>query len=316
MMNKPKVSIVIPVYNGSNYLKYAIDCALSQTYENTEIIVVNDGSTDDGQTEAIARSYGDRIRYFAKPNGGVSSALNYGIAQMTGDYFSWLSHDDGYTPDKVQNGVDLLERHGQLGGRCLAFTGGWFIDAKGDKLRNFPVWFEPETVYTGENAIRCMIRKGTLNGCCMLIPKAAFAEAGLFDETLRYSQDALMWYRIFLAGYGLVSDDRLNVTNRIHASQVSQRRKDLYMHDARVIAELLAEPLAKADPTGDLLIQYIRRLTRHQCKDAIDYLYHYAEEQGFLNARTRAMLGAANTFGWFRNKATYYVRTMMVRLRK
>ena len=316
MMDGPKVSIVIPVYNGGNYLKHAIDCALNQTYKNTEIIVVNDGSTDSGQTEAIALSYGNHIRYFTKPNGGVSSALNYGIEQMTGDYFSWLSHDDGYTPDKVQDGVDLLRRHDQLGCRCLAFTSGWFIDAKGDKLRDFPVRFEPETVYSGQDAIRSMIRKGTLNGCCMLIPKAAFKEAGLFNETLRYSQDALMWCRIFLAGYELVSDNHLNVTNRIHAVQVSQLRRDLYMHDARVVAEQLAEPLTQADPSGDLLIQYIRRLTRHQCKPAIDFLYHYAEKQELLNPRIRVMLGVANILGWFRNKVICYARTIMVHLRK
>ena len=79
MSIQPKVSIVIPVYNGANYLGEAIDSALEQTYENIEIIVVNDGSTDDGATREIALSYGDRIRYFEKENGGVSSALNLGI---------------------------------------------------------------------------------------------------------------------------------------------------------------------------------------------------------------------------------------------
>ena len=78
-MLKPLISIVIPVYNGSNFLREAIDSALAQTYKNIEIIVVNDGSADDGETERIALSYGDKIRYFKKENGGVSSALNYGI---------------------------------------------------------------------------------------------------------------------------------------------------------------------------------------------------------------------------------------------
>lgn len=69
---KPLVSIVIPVYNGSNYLQEALDSAVAQTYKNLEIIVVNDGSTDD--TENIALSYGDKIRYFYKENGGTSTA--------------------------------------------------------------------------------------------------------------------------------------------------------------------------------------------------------------------------------------------------
>ncbi len=78
----PKVSIVIPVYNGSDFLAHAIDSALSQTYNNIEILVINDGSNDDGTTERVATSYGDKIRYFSKPNGGVASALNMGISKM------------------------------------------------------------------------------------------------------------------------------------------------------------------------------------------------------------------------------------------
>ena len=90
VQNAPKVSIVIPVYNGSNFLAEAIDSALSQTYHNTEIIVVNDGSTDEGATENIALSYGNKINYYLKKNGGVASALNFGIEKMSGEYFSWL----------------------------------------------------------------------------------------------------------------------------------------------------------------------------------------------------------------------------------
>ena len=79
---------------------------MAQTYERVEVIVVNDGSTDD--TEQIALSYGEQIRYFRKENGGVSSALNLGIKEMKGEYFSWLSHDDVYTPDKIEVQIDAL----------------------------------------------------------------------------------------------------------------------------------------------------------------------------------------------------------------
>ena len=79
---KPLVSIIIPVYNGSNYLAQAIDSALAQTYTPIEIIVVNDGSRDDGATEEVALGYGDRITYVRKENGGSSSALNEGIRHI------------------------------------------------------------------------------------------------------------------------------------------------------------------------------------------------------------------------------------------
>ena len=90
-------------------MREAIDSALAQTYPNLEVIVVNDGSRDNGLTEEIARSYGERIRYFSKPNGGVSSALNMGIRNMRGEYFSWLSHDDVYEPDKIAKQVEVLQ---------------------------------------------------------------------------------------------------------------------------------------------------------------------------------------------------------------
>src|SRR5262245_18482633 len=89
----PLVSIVIPVYNGANFVADAIESALQQTYSRTEIIVINDGSTDDGATAQVAQIYGSRIRYYEKANGGCGSALNYGIERMRGEYFSWLSHD-------------------------------------------------------------------------------------------------------------------------------------------------------------------------------------------------------------------------------
>jgi glycosyltransferase involved in cell wall biosynthesis len=84
------VSIVIPVYNGADFLREAIESALNQTYARIEVIVVNDGSTDGGKTEQIAASYGSRLRYVSRPNGGVAAALNTGVGVMAGDFLSWL----------------------------------------------------------------------------------------------------------------------------------------------------------------------------------------------------------------------------------
>ncbi|MEE1328781.1 MAG: glycosyltransferase family 2 protein [Oscillospiraceae bacterium] len=314
-MNEPKVSIIIPVYNGSNYMRCAIDCALNQTYENKEIVVVNDGSTDEGKTEEIALSYGDRIRYFSKPNGGVSSALNYGIAKMTGEYFAWLSHDDAYTTSRIKDAVELLKAHDLLGKKFVGYTGGYIADANGIKIKDFRKCFEKNRIYSGYEVMEIMTAKGTLYGCNFLIPRSAFEEAGIFEESLRYSQDALMWYRIFLAGYGLISDELPNVMGRMHGNQVSQLRRDLFSHDALVIAKILAEPLAKADDSGALLMRYTKRLTKYQCDDALKYLCNYAGEHGYLTAKERIEIRIRKFWGLFRFGMIAVIKKALIRFR-
>lgn len=188
-MNTPLVSIVIPVYNGANYLGEAIESALAQTYPHTEIVVVNDGSRDDGQTRTIARSYGNRIRYFEKPNGGVATALNFGIDQMRGQYFSWLSHDDIYRPDKVERQIEALA--GKPDG-AIAYCDFGTIDGEGRVLNPHQA-VSPR----GDRCMRAMLALGRecVHGCGLLIPAKLFHERGRFDPAKRYTQDYDLWFR-------------------------------------------------------------------------------------------------------------------------
>ena len=110
----PLVSIIIPVYNGSNYLEESINSALGQTYNEIEVLVINDGSNDNDLTHNIAVSYQKKIRYFRKQNGGVASALNFGISKMEGDYFSWLSHDDIYKPEKIEKQILFISKNKKI----------------------------------------------------------------------------------------------------------------------------------------------------------------------------------------------------------
>ena len=314
-MCNPKVSIIIPVFNGNNYLENAINCALSQTYENIEVIVVNDGSTDNGATAHIAERYGSRIRYFEKTNGGVSSALNYGITKMTGDYFSWLSHDDGYSPNKIKDSIELLKKKDVIGEKVVAFTGGYFIDSTGVKLKNFRGFFDCDTLYSGVKVASIMAQKGVLNGCCMLIPKSAFIDVGGFDESLRYSQDALMWYQIFLSGYSLLSDNRPNVMYRLHKNQTSQLRRDLFEHDSLVIARLLLDKLAFADQGHRLLFKYIKRLTKYSCNQAIDYMCTSALKKAYLSRMDIFRLKIYKVVGYFRYRIVTLIKKTLIMLK-
>lgn len=229
-MDTPKVSIVIPAYNASNYLAEAIDSALAQTYPNVEIIVVNDGSKDDGATEQVALSYGNKIRYFFKENGGSSSALNLGIANMTGEWFSWLSHDDLYAPEKIQRQIEYMsslkiDLDEQI--KHVFFTGSELINADGKRIRTY----RKRKAAKLETKINSFSHNGYLiaeptvynfHGCSCLVHKNAFAEIGYFDESLRLLNDVDMWFRLYAANFKVHYIPEVLVYGRIHSKQVSK----------------------------------------------------------------------------------------------
>lgn len=230
IIKSPLVSIVIPAYNASNYLSQAIDSALSQTYPNVEIIVVNDGSNDNGDTERIALSYGDKIKYFHKDNGGSSSALNIGIANMTGEWFSWLSHDDLYMPDKIQKQVEYMLSldvdYTELPNHVF-FAASELIDGAGNKIRFYSKNHELKL----HNTVKSFPHNGYLiaeptvycfHGCSCLIHKTVFENIGTFNENLRLVNDLDMWYRVYAANYKVHYIPLPLVKGRIHSKQVSK----------------------------------------------------------------------------------------------
>jgi glycosyltransferase involved in cell wall biosynthesis len=179
----PRVSIVIPVYNGANYLRQAIDSALAQTSDDYEVIVVNDGSRDGGATAEIARSYGDRIRYVEKENGGVSSALNRGIAEMRGQWFCWLSHDDRYLPGKIAAQLAFLDRNPEV---RIAGCNFELIDDEGSVTSVFREHLG--VVHTGREVMTSWIY-----GCGLMTHRSVLEQAGRFNESNRTTQDLEMW---------------------------------------------------------------------------------------------------------------------------
>lgn len=194
----------------------AIDSALNQTYENIEIIVINDGSRDNGATEAIIESYLPQIRSFTKLNGGVASALNQGIREASGAFISWLSHDDEYLPGKVQSQIDVLAERGMEG---IAYSGYHLINPKSKITGTInPAELMPQEKL--DDSLYPLI-KMVIHGCSLLIPREAFLKVGMFDETLVHTQDYALWFEIFRA-YGLVYDPNILTLSRVHKNQSSR----------------------------------------------------------------------------------------------
>ena len=247
-----RVSIIIPVYNGHNYMKEAIDSALGQTYKNIEVIVINDGSNDN--TDQIARSYGSRIRYFTKENGGVSSALNLGIRKMRGVYVAWLSHDDKYHPEKIERQVAFAS---SFSNRTVTVTNWSIIDQFGNHVKDNFVdpKFEANTA-----AFLAFDRKTWMNGCAMLIPKA------LFDETLKSTQDYDMWMRLLKVCQFKLMPDHL-LYSRAHAEQGS-----LSMPDAIKYSDMMHSSIIQG-LSHDEIAEYFEHSSANYMNTYHNFLY-------------------------------------------
>lgn len=232
---KPLVSIIVPVYNGSNYLKEALDSALAQTYDNIEIIVINDGSNDDLKTEQVALSYGEKIRYISKENGGSSSALNEGIRNMRGEYFSWLSHDDLYLPQKIEKQLEIMMKHNSED--TIVVCGGTLIDKDGNSLFSKPN--KLNGLKNSSNALESLSHGKGINGCGVLISKSLIERVGYFDEKMVYLNDLDYWWRLVFKNVNVYYMTDKLVKTRIHDKQVSVLKRNMFNKERHYLANKL-----------------------------------------------------------------------------
>jgi glycosyltransferase involved in cell wall biosynthesis len=276
---RPLVTIVIPVFNGSNYLREAIDSALAQTYTNLEIIVVNDGSQDGGLTEEIALEYGDRIRYFLKENGGTSTALNVGIRNMRGEYFCWLSHDDLYHPECVEAQIKILvdldnKATITMTDLCTMDENYRIMCADTDYSFHIKEW--PQRAEARLYPVIYM----KLHGCQIMFHRSVFECVGLFDEKMLVAQDFEFFARAFLEFPHVLiprvlgtARDSSNRQGRRSASKGSDEYSRVFLN---VIDSFLDEDFAKLAETK---LQFLRDL---------QYLYkHTGYEPAYLEITRR-----------------------------
>lgn len=210
------ISIIIPVFNGSNYMRAAIDSALAQTWSHTEVIVVNDGSRDNGKTDNIARSYGNRIRYIEKPNGGVASALNAGIAAMRGEVFCWLSHDDRHLPHKLERQMAEWDRLGHP--HKILISDYRLIDEHGKTITNVALNHDLLAAKP-----QYALFRGSIHGCSVFVPKNLLDAVGVFDEGRPTTQDYHLWHRMIRAGFSFKHLPEVLIESRWHDEQGSKK---------------------------------------------------------------------------------------------
>jgi len=189
------VSVIIPAYNAAPYLSDAIDSVLSQTRPADEIIVVDDGSTDD--TVTVARRYGDRILLLQQPNRGPAAARNLGLAHARGEYVAFLDADDVWTDRNLELQVRALTEHPEY---VLAYghVRRFVSPAAPEFLRATPC----DRSWPQGDVSTALIHDTIWATCAAVIRRSVLLRTGGFDEALRVGEDYDLWLRI--AGQGPV----------------------------------------------------------------------------------------------------------------
>lgn len=272
MNSTPLVSIVIPVYNGANFVAEAIESALKQTYRNIEILVINDGSCDEGATDEVVAKYAGCVRYIKKENGGVATALNLGIQEMRGKYFSWLSHDDLYLPNKIQAQIDFLSDQGFPD--VVVYTNHYNL-IESSKMQYLAIHLPCTDL---EFRAKKLVANNQIHGCALLIPRKAFDAAGLFNVKLKVAQDYDLWFRIANILPFRYLDDASTI-GRVHEKQVGVRLHDrvliendeFRLHCLKQLSDAEIASLGKGEKALGLLYLALR-MYRMGCPASHAYL--------------------------------------------
>ena len=198
-----KVSIVIPVYNAEKYLDECVRSALDQTYADTEVIAVDDGSTD--SSAEILGGYADRVRVFCKPNGGTASALNRGARKMSGEWFKWLSADDLLRPRCIEVlTAEATRPEADVAARHVIYADYDVVDERG---RSIPDMERNSVDYSGLSAFErrvMLLYHCYCHGTASLFHRQAFERCGYWDESIRPYEDYEFWLRLCLVhGYDM-----------------------------------------------------------------------------------------------------------------
>lgn len=187
MKNNPKVDVIIPTYNGLPYLKETINSVLSQSYDNFELYIIDDGSTD--KTESFVKSIRDkRVSYKKKKNGGQAEARNLGIKISSSPYVTFLDSDDVWYPNKLKKQLSILEEFPDYG-----MTYGWhkLINEKGKRIGKI-------TYSKSGDLFHYLLGGNRISGSAsmVMIRRSVLDKVGLFREDFLIGEDWEMWLRI------------------------------------------------------------------------------------------------------------------------
>lgn len=271
---KPSVSVIIPTYNVEGFIGETIDSVLAQTYQDFEIIVVDDGSSD--RTSEIISAYGPSVRVIRQENSGVCVARNRGISEAAGQYICLMDHDDYWFPEKLAQQVDVMHKFSDCGVVFASFirwhpnTNGSYPPPSSFDSSSFPNDVDPD--FSGWIYHQFLIDCWMLTSTAMF-RREVFDRCGKFDEMLPYSEDWDLWLRVSRE-YRFIKLKRPNTLYRQHSSQGSRIQRNV---DYRTV--LLAGAIAHwgfCSPDGRCVDRraFTKTLSRYHAEFAYEHLKH------------------------------------------
>ena len=293
------ISVVIPAYNAGPCVGRAIDSILAQSFTDYEIIVVDDGSTDD--TAEAVKKYGDKVRYIYQENAGSSVARNGGIEAAKGDWIAFLDADDEWLPEKLRLQVELLGRNPQLrwcacnryqadGGRRSVLGDTKAIEkalAGSDYFENY---------FTAAAKSLCPIITSTI-----IVRKDVFSELDGFDRQFLRGQDIDMWWRIghYYPEIGYIAEP-LAVLHLDLANDVLTQRR-LEAKRGLVIRELVSRHLKLAQQENSM--EQFKAFAIFHLRNAL----LQAVFRGFKKDAREMVTQFTDYFPWYWRIGTYFL---------
>lgn len=206
-------SVVMPVYNGRDFFKFALESAVVATDKCDEIIVVEDGSSDGGVRDIVDMFQHDReIRYLSKSNGGVATALNLGLENCRNPNFSWLSHDDLYLKNRFKSDRGLREYSPDT----VTVSDFYLLESGSNQLT-----YINSTPNLGNKQRFRLLSRRFLNGNCLTAPVETLLSCGGFESKRKHTQDYALWLKI-MDRTSFVAVPEPTVLSRQHPNQDSK----------------------------------------------------------------------------------------------
>jgi len=218
-INTPLVSVIMPAYNVSGYIKEAINSVIAQTYADWELIIVDDGSTDN--TSDLVEEYllkDSRIQYFYQENGKQGKARNLAISKSKGEYLAFLDADDLWLPEKLEIQIKEIKDKDV----DLVFSNAYIINE--DKNQNISKQMNVKTAFfRGEKALKLFLKANRIPILTVLVKKENVLKVDCFSEkiNIQNAEDYHLWLKLLISNAVFFSTDKVLARYRIHNNSVS-----------------------------------------------------------------------------------------------